>query len=418
MTPGPSEAANAPQSGSPSEGRPKVRPRLVTGPSSAAILGSDGSFSLPWNTRGAAIDWGGVYAQGVRLTGPWALALGRAGQEASLGPATLRSQTHDRWVVESTHQLSNWDVVDSIHPLPDLSGVGRRLSVRSMAPADEELRVVIDIPLWLAPVLIEGVRPYDFELRTSMVTVFARSHGWALGLDSDPLPSAMAIDGDPWIGGGWSGEARSLRVVYDLSLVPGRVVRLDWVLWGGLLGTVDANPDAGRAALAGRETWRARNEQTWTSWRAEIPKLSTPDDPALSEAYRLAADALRSLYADPTSEIAGLVAGYPWYSDLWFRDIGWMLPAVLWMGDGDRVRRTVATAFRYQAPADLALLGATAGELPMQLSAGPVFLFGTSDTTLYFPLILRRLVSHTGDASLAEPYRKGLARALAWGNLK
>ncbi|MCI4322020.1 MAG: hypothetical protein L3K18_03290 [Thermoplasmata archaeon] len=418
MTATPVEARGSPRSGPSSPDRPPVRPRLATGPSSAAILGSDGSFSLPWNTRGAAIDWGGVYAQGVRLAGPWSLAFGPAGHEIPLGPATVRSQTHDRWIVESTHQLADLDLVDTVLPLPDLSGVGRRLSVRSMAATAGDVRVVMDLPLWLAPVLIEGVRPYDFELRTSMATVFARSHGWALGLESDPLPSTLAIDGVPWIGGGWSGEARSLRVEYALSLDPGRVVRLDWVLWGGLLATVDANPDAGRAALASRESWEARNERTWTSWRTDIPKLSTPDDPALSDAYRLAADALRSLYADPTPDMAGLVAGFPWYSDLWFRDIGWMLPAVLWLGDVDRVRRTVATAFRYQAPADLGLLGATAGELPMQLSAGPVFLFGTSDTTLYFPLILQRLVAHTGDASVVEPFRKGLARALAWGNLK
>jgi glycogen debranching enzyme len=51
----------------------------------------------------------------------------------------------------------------------------------------------------------------------------------------------------------------------------------------------------------------------------------------------------------------------------------------------------------------------------MQLSPGPIFLYGTSDTTLYYPGILRRLLQHTGDPARVFPFRAGLERIFDWG---
>ncbi|HKV90230.1 MAG TPA: hypothetical protein VJQ43_03425, partial [Thermoplasmata archaeon] len=107
-----------------------ARPVLLVGPASAAILGADGSFSLPWDTRGAPIDWGGVYAQGVRLTGPWSVGVGPAGRETPLGPGTLRSLSAWRWRSLATHRVSGIEVLDELLALADASGVGRRLSLR------------------------------------------------------------------------------------------------------------------------------------------------------------------------------------------------------------------------------------------------------------------------------------------------
>ena len=102
--------------------------------------------------------------------------------------------------------------------------------------------------------------------------------------------------------------------------------------------------------------------------------------------------------------MSGLVAGYPWYSSLWFRDIGWMLPAVLWLGDVDRVVASLATAFRYQAPRTSRSSGRPRGEIPMQLSPGP-------DLPLrdlrYYALLSRNRAppDHGTPGTSAAPYR-------------
>jgi hypothetical protein len=394
------------------------RPVLVTGPSSAAILGGDGSFSLPWDTRGAPIDWGGVYAQGVRLTGPWSLGLGPEGSTIPLGPTTLRALRHWRWAVDTTHEIPGWTISDELVALEDLPGIGRRLTVRSTRPEPTGIRVEATVPPALGLVLIEGVQPYEFHLDAHGPTMVARAHSAALSLDSDPAPTSISVDGRRWNGGTWSGPVHAIRLGYELPVPPGEAATVDWALWGGVLATVDRNPKAGRSSLEGRARWREVAGGPWTDWSGSVPHLELPDDPGLADGFHLATEAIRALYSSPEPEMTGLVAGYPWYSALWFRDVAWMLPAVLWMGDVDRVTAALETAFRYQAPADFALLGATEGELPMQLNPGPIFLYGTSDTSLYYPGIVRRLVHHTGDIGRATPFRPGLGRILHWGNRK
>jgi len=114
----------------------------------------------------------------------------------------------------------------------------------------------------------------------------------------------------------------------------------------------------------------------------------------------------------------GLVAGYPWYAALWCRDLAWMLPAVLWLGDAAWVANSLRSVFRFQARAALPILGGAAGELPMQIGPGPIFLYGTSDTTLYYPELLRRYVAHTGDESLARELAPPLGLIERWARGK
>jgi hypothetical protein len=391
------------------------RPALLAGPASSAILGSDGSFSLPWDTRGAPLEWGGVYAQGVRLTGPWELSIGPGGSPRALGPGTLRVFRRWRWGVESTHELSGLSVTDELLPLEGLPGVGRRLTLRRTGPGPELLQVHSKVPPALGHVLIEGVEPFEYQLSRHGTCVRLRAYGAALAIESDPGPSATFVDGRPWPGGDLSGRIRSIGASYDVTVPPDGATTLAWVLWGGRLATLVDAPDAGRAALGRRAEWKSRAIDARSTWEASVPRLRFPDAPEIEDGYRLACGALRDLYSSPEPGMTGLVAGYPWYSALWFRDLAWMLPAVLWMGDVDRVSDSLATAFHYQAPADLALLGATKGELPMQLSPGPIFLFGTSDTTLYYPGILQRLVHHTGELDQALRFRTGLGLILDWG---
>jgi glycogen debranching enzyme len=110
-----------------------------------------------------------------------------------------------------------------------------------------------------------------------------------------------------------------------------------------------------------------------------------------------------------------LVAGYPWYSSIWCRDLAWMLPAVLWLGDFDWVAQSLASVFRFQLHTEVPLLGGESGELPMQISPGPIFLYGTSDTTLYYPGLVAQYVRHSGDRTSAAGWSAVIDRILGWG---
>jgi len=51
----------------------------------------------------------------------------------------------------------------------------------------------------------------------------------------------------------------------------------------------------------------------------------------------------------------------------------------------------------------------------MQIAPGPVFLYGTSDTTLYYPGIALRYLRHSGDRATTREWRSVLEHVLGWG---
>ncbi|HTT25782.1 MAG TPA: hypothetical protein VMH90_02310, partial [Thermoplasmata archaeon] len=67
------------------------RPVLATGLAAFVLGNSAGDLSLPRETRGTVLDWGGPYALGVHLTGPWRVEY-RAG-DGPFQPGTPRSVT-------------------------------------------------------------------------------------------------------------------------------------------------------------------------------------------------------------------------------------------------------------------------------------------------------------------------------------
>jgi glycogen debranching enzyme len=113
--------------------------------------------------------------------------------------------------------------------------------------------------------------------------------------------------------------------------------------------------------------------------------------------------------------MVGLVAGYPWYSAIWCRDLAVMLPALLWLGDFEWVARSLDTVFRFQSHQSLPMLAGEPGELPMQISPGPIFLYGTSDSTLRFPAVVEQMHRHTGDLSSVGAWADALHRIVEWG---
>jgi hypothetical protein len=391
------------------------RPLLATGLAAAAIGAMDGGMSLLWETRGAPLEWGGVYAAGVRLTGAWNLRLVTTRGVVPL-PVADPPVDPSGGMWEVVHRSPPLTIRELVAVSPGGPAVGRELTIETDGGSPERVLVESGFSPSLAPVLVEGVKPYEYEVRTRGTTVEVTSHGYGLGFDARPLASHLWLNRDPWIGGRWSGELSSLTSDHELLVDPGAPATLRLVLWGGVERTLRQTPPLGVGFL--QENWRESAQRAWSEWAVNLPKFRFPQAPELEDGCALAIRALRRLYTAPDPTMVGLVAGYPWYSAIWCRDLAWMLPTVIWLGDYDWAARSLRTAFRYQARRRVAVLGAEEGEIPMQVSPGPIFLFGTSDTTLHYPGLVRRYACHSGRDDLAHELREGVAAAIRWGRAK
>jgi len=389
-------------------------PLLLRSLSAAVLTDPAGDLSLPRECRGAVEEWGGVYAQLIRLTGRWRIFLWDGEHQSRLSDGFVSGrQVGDRWRTE--HRIGRLAVHQEIAPTDRPSGAIRRLRFALSEGPPVSLVVHSSFRPYLLPTLVEGVRPVSFRAETSSAGLDVRQRGFGLAVRSSIGPSHLYLDRGSWLGGHRSGPLERVGADYELRLTAGLPVDLRLAIAGGLERDLARSADDIAALLADPEPRLASAEAAEARWLAGTPTMRFPDAPELERAYEAARASLRRLYSAPGDSMTGLVAGYPWYSAIWCRDLAWMLPAVLWLGDFDWAAQSLATVFRFQSRSSIPLLGGEPGELPMQISPGPIFFYGTSDTTLYFPGIVEQWVRHTGDTGATLPWRPVLAAVVAWG---
>ena len=393
-------------------------PILLTGLSAAAVMGVSGDLSFVRETRGADIDWGGVYGEGVRLTGPWWIRLvDPTGARGTLTESLVRLES-SRTRVTSHHEAPAFHCDQEIVALSALPGVGRRLTFLNPTRSKTALRVDSTFRPELAPVLIEGIKPYEYDVLRTSAGLRISAFGSALEFASSSPCTGFRLNDIPWDGHAYHGTLNTVGVESVVPLSPRRSATASWVIWGGVDSTVGHHPERTDQLLGSAGQWASAAEAARRAWTAHTPQLRLPSAPELERGYLLARDALRSLYFAPEPGFVGLVAGYPWYAAIWCRDLAWMLPAVLWLGDAPWVANSLRSVFRFQAQASLPILGGSAGELPMQIGPGPIFFYGTSDTTLYYPDLVRRYLAHTGDESLVRELAPPLQLIEQWARRK
>lgn len=391
-------------------------PLLIAGLSATAIVGGDSEFEWKRETRGGAMDWAGIYGEGARLLRRWKLSYLDGPAPTPLASRVARV-TAFRSHLESVFRAGPLTLTQLIAPAATVPGIARQLRVETSEPGPVTLTLVSEIEPFLAPVILEGVKPYDYRVRRRGTGLRVDTLGFGFDFDADPSPTAVLLDGVAWGGEERTTELKRITTRHELRVSAGSPLTLRFTIVGGLERNLPPlDPPASR--IVESVGWPDSSRHRWADWRAALPRIRFPGAPELEEGYRLAATALHTLYYSPEAGMTGLVAGYPWYRALWYRDLAWMLPAVLWLGDASWVDRSLRSLFRYQATGHMPILAAEPGELPMQLSPGPIFLYGTSDTTLYYPDVVRRLSAHTGDFSLARALSPNLARIAAWAEAK
>lgn len=393
---------------------PRGVPVLLTSLMSAALLDGRGDLELVREMRGTPVDWGGVFGQCVRLTGAWRLVLGTGDEESTL-PGSLVATARLPGAFESRHRWNGFDIVQRVAAVGTVPGVVRAVRCTRTASTPAALTVTSSFAPYLLPVLVEGIRPHLFRVDTAPGELRVRQRGFGLTVRSNIAPNQLFVNRGSWIGGKLRDRVDDLAMEYAVPTRPGASTELRILIAGGIERSLDTYTDAGGVVLEDPMASAAAVDAADRAWVETTPMLRFPDAPALEQGYLAARAGLRRLYTQPGDAMTGLVAGFPWYSAIWCRDLAWMLWAVLWLGDFDWARRSIDTVLRYQSRSSIPILAGEPGELAMQVSPGPIFFYGTSDTTLYYPLLIRGIARHSGAAILPPEWSAAVQNMIAWG---
>ncbi len=400
-----------------SDGPSPGAPVLLTSLASAALLDGNGDLSAPRETRGAVYDWGGVYGQLVRLTGPWRVELRRGSLFTDLPGTRVGAEAFPGgW--RSRHRWEGLEILQEVAALATPAGAVRRLRFTTSEEAPRRCTVTSRVPPFLLPVLVEGIRPVSFEVERQGPGVYVRQRGFALRVAASLAPDRVRVDQSPLPDAGHRGPVGEVVLEHDLEVASGLTTEVRWQVTGGIARDLEAAERRTGRAPVDPEAVAASQGASDQAWLLRTPELEFPDAPELGRAYAAARAALRRLYTEPGDGLVGLVAGYPWYSAIWCRDLALMLPALLWLGDAEWVERSLGSVFRFQSHRAVQVLGGEPGELPMQVGPGPIFLYGTSDTTLRFPAVVEQFHRHAGDTGSLGEWGDALHRIVEWARAR
>ncbi len=396
----------------PGAARPPT-PVLLTTPMSAILLDGQGDLALGCEMRGATAEWGGIIGQCVRLISAWRLGFWLGEDTGDLPSSLVDAETlAGAW--RSHHAWRGLEIVHAVSPTTMVAGAVRTLRCTQTEGSPATLHITSTFAPYLLPVMVEGVRPHEFRVETSSEEIRIRQRGFGLSVQSSVAPSFLLLNRGSWIGGRWTGRVDEFGIEYAVPIAQGAPAEIRLLVHGGLDRTIGPARAAARDVLADPEGSAAATAASDQAWEEGTPVLRFPNAPELERAYLRARSSLRRLYAAPGDDLTGLVAGFPWYAALWGRDTAWMLPAVIWLGDFDWARRSIETMFRYQSRGTVPILGAEDGELPMQLAPGPIFLYGSSDTTLYYPELVDRWLRHAGASQLPDGWATAIELVVRW----
>ncbi|MEM5829702.1 MAG: amylo-alpha-1,6-glucosidase [Candidatus Aenigmatarchaeota archaeon] len=101
----------------------------------------------------------------------------------------------------------------------------------------------------------------------------------------------------------------------------------------------------------------------------------------------------------------GYIAGYPWFTQFWGRDLGWMIPAIVDYGNFEDAKKALMTLMKFQS---------REGEIPnfIYLDGKPIY--GSIDATPLWIIALNHYIQNSGDLEFLKESKKNIIRAFGW----
>ncbi|MEM5834603.1 MAG: amylo-alpha-1,6-glucosidase [Candidatus Aenigmatarchaeota archaeon] len=101
----------------------------------------------------------------------------------------------------------------------------------------------------------------------------------------------------------------------------------------------------------------------------------------------------------------GYFAGYPWFTQFWGRDSGWIIPAIVDLGKFEEAKEALKTLASFQSEE---------GKIPNVIYMNGKVDYNSADSTLLWIIALNHYLKNSGDISLIKSLKKNFFKALDW----
>jgi len=125
---------------------------------------------------------------------------------------------------------------------------------------------------------------------------------------------------------------------------------------------------------------------------------------SLDKLFRLNVIALEKLAFDSKFGL-GYFAGFPWFTQFWGRDLGWMIPAIVDYGNFENAKETLRTLAKFQS---------RDGAIPNTVYMDAQIDYNSIDATPLWIIALDHYIMNSGDKEFLEEIKDNLHKSLNW----
>ena len=395
------------------------RPLILAGKEAFIVLSRNGELSAPWHRWGSKTDYGGFYAPPQRVTGPVRIGLLEDEKLVSLASKIVKREYFPGYAIFH-YQTEAFNLKKTLFIPERSAGAAVILKIENKTRQETALPLTLLIESWLSNIDFDGILPEKTSVYNTNDTIVTSARDLHGAISSNLPFNRVTIGGDdiniPELKTTiTSYKNRTRKVLASLDIC--FKARGEQTLIIAFGASSDRKEEASKVAkniLEDCFTLLEKKKVHYQRFLDSTVNIETPDR-TYDLAFKSALVALEALKAEHPRGITGVYAGYPWFAGFWGRDTGWILPALLAIGDFEWTKRSLDSFLKNQAHADYDILHALKGEMPMLHGYKTTFFYGSADSTLYYPILIQDYVSKTGDLKYAERVWPKIAGMMDWG---
>jgi glycogen debranching enzyme len=162
------------------------------------------------------------------------------------------------------------------------------------------------------------------------------------------------------------------------------------------------NEEDARRIFNSLESWEDILAKKYEVYKINEDCIET-EDPFLKELFYTAIINLEKCAYE--GKIKGFFAGYPWFTQLWGRDLGWIIRAAVDIGKFDFAKASLELLAKNQSEEGL---------IPNFITLDGKINYNSADATPLWIIALNRYIECSGDLKFLEMMKENLLKALKW----
>ena len=366
-----------------------TRPLILAGKKAFIVLARNGELSVPWYRWGSQTDYGGFYAPPQRVTGPVRLGIWEDETLVSLVSRIVRGEYFPGYAI-FYYETEGFSLKKTVFLPERIAGATIIFTIKNKRRKETNLHLTVFTESWLSNIDFDGLLPENPTVAYTTDKIVMSSTGLYGALASNLSFNKVTIGEDnitpPELEAtptSYKDRTRKVLANLNIPLEEGGEKTLILAL-GASSERKDEAVKVAENILENCFTLLEEKKIQYKRFLDSTVTINTPDR-MVNQAFKSALVAIEALKAEPAPGMIGVYAGYPWFVGFWGRDIGWILPAFLAIGDFEGTKRSLNSLLKNQARHDYDLLHALKGEIPMLYGHKTTFFYGSADSTLYYP---------------------------------